>query len=403
MKRQLHRDVEEARRAALEVLHHNCRGPYHGLPRTAGWGYPEPYTRDLMIASLGVLVSGSDRLVRSLRRVLEVLARNQTPLGHVPSMVHDPENRGASDTTPLFLIGLAAYRRMSGQHAFLTTAARKALTWLDYQSPEDRVIVTQQPTTDWRDEQWVLGHGLFVNTLLYASLRLFGREAKAELLRELMNRFAVRTRRGWQHVHRGLALPHKPYYALWAYKEDASERFDLLGNSLAILTGIASPTRARVLIHWIEDESQALRAHGELALPLPPSLFPYIRPGDPDWRTRYAQFNPPGQYHNGGVWPVVCGFYVAAAVAAGCQPIAQRALAALTALVRPARQAQTPYGFNEWLRAQDGAPCGQDWQTWSAAMYLYAAACVESRATPLFDEVRLRPQDPEGQAGGGLF
>jgi len=42
--------IEEAKKAAIEVLLHNAHGPYHGLPRTAGWGYPEPYTRDLMLS-----------------------------------------------------------------------------------------------------------------------------------------------------------------------------------------------------------------------------------------------------------------------------------------------------------------------------------------------------------------
>ncbi len=51
--------IEEARQAALEVLLHNMKGPYQGLPRTAGWGYPEPYTRDLMISILGIAVSGN--------------------------------------------------------------------------------------------------------------------------------------------------------------------------------------------------------------------------------------------------------------------------------------------------------------------------------------------------------
>ncbi len=50
--------IEEARQAAIEVLLHNRKGPYQGLPRTAGWGYPEPYTRDLMISLLGIAVSG---------------------------------------------------------------------------------------------------------------------------------------------------------------------------------------------------------------------------------------------------------------------------------------------------------------------------------------------------------
>ena len=66
----LRKRVAAAKEAALEVLLHNARHGRHGLPRTAGWGYPEPYTRDLLIASLGVLVSGNDELRASLRSVL---------------------------------------------------------------------------------------------------------------------------------------------------------------------------------------------------------------------------------------------------------------------------------------------------------------------------------------------
>jgi hypothetical protein len=46
------------------------------------------------------------------------------------------------------------------------------------------------------------------------------------------------------------------------------------------------------------------------------------------------------------------------------------------------------FGFNEWHRAQDGKPCGEDWQSWSAAMYIYAVCCVEQRKTPFFDKIR---------------
>jgi len=35
-------------------------------------------------------------------------------------------------------------------------------------------------------------------------------------------------------------LDRKPYYALWSYKIHCSERLDLLGNSLAIISGLAS-------------------------------------------------------------------------------------------------------------------------------------------------------------------
>ncbi|MBL7134330.1 MAG: amylo-alpha-1,6-glucosidase [Phycisphaerae bacterium] len=388
MKRRRRDPVAEAKQAALEVLLHNARGPYQGLPRAAGWGYPEPYTRDLMISSLGILVSGNARLIGRLRRVLEVLAQNQSPLGHIPSLAHDPGDRGASDTTPLFLFGLGLFHRATGEADFLADAGEKALTWMDYQSPEDCVMVAQLPTSDWRDEQWVTGYGLYVNTIVYSYLQLFGQHDKAERLRRLMSRLTVTAEVKHRHVHEGLRLRRKPYYALCSYKVMPSERFDLLGNSLAILSGIAAPTRARALVAWVERECHALRQQGELALELPPNLFPYIRPEDPDWQPRYAKYNRPGEYHNGGIWPFICGFYVAAIVAASGHQLARKKLLALTDLVRPARDRPVPFGFNEWFGAQDGQPRGQDWQTWSAAMYLYAAASVEKRATPFFDTIR---------------
>ena len=381
-------DVRRAKEAALEVLLHNMHGPYHGLPRTAGWGYPEPYTRDLMIAGLGILVSGNRKLTASLRRVLETLATKQSPLGHIPSLVHDSDDRGASDTTPLFLLMLGCFRLATGEPDFLGEAAEKALTWMAYQSPSNRVMVGQLPTSDWRDEQWVVGFGLYVNTLVYAYLRLYGEHSKAARLRQLMGRFAVEGEEKHRHVHEGLALRRKPYYALWSYKVYRSERFDLLGNSLAILCGLTAPSRAADIIAWTEGECRAMRARGELAVDLPPNLFPFIQPEDPDWNRRYAKYNWPGEYHNGGVWPYVCGFYVAACVAAGRMRVARRGLSALTSLVLRARDPQLSFGFNEWLGARDGRPRGQDWQTWSAAMYLYAAACVEHQETPFFDRIR---------------
>jgi hypothetical protein len=380
--------LDEAREAALEVLRHNAIGPCRRLPRAAGWGYPEPYTRDLMIASLGILASGDHGLVDALRRTLVALAEHQSPLGHIPSLAHDPGNRGASDTTPLFLLALGLYRRVMGQPEFLEEAAHKALTWMRYQSPDDQVMVAQLPTSDWRDEQFVVGYALFVNTIVYSYLRLFGREAEAEQVRGFMSRLRVRAEIRSSHVHDGLVVPHKPYFALYSYKVYHSERFDLLGNSLAILTGIASPSRARRMISWIEAEVQNLRETGQLALDLPPCLFPYIRPDDPDWRPRYERFNRPGDYHNGGVWPFICGFYVAACVAAGRLRLARAKLAALTEAVRPWRERELRWGFNEWLNAQTGSPAGRDWQTWSASMYLYAAACVERRTTPFFEWIR---------------
>jgi hypothetical protein len=388
----LNQTIEEARQAALEVLLHNMKGPYQGLPRTAGWGYPEPYTRDLMISILGIAVSGNKELIKSIQRVLATLAKNQTEHGHIPSLVHDDDDRGASDTTPLFLLGLPIFRKITGKKKFLQTAAQKALTWMAYQSPADRSLVTQQPTSDWRDEQWVMGHGLYVNTIVYSYLRLFGQHKQADQLLKEMRHFTITGDVIHRHVHEGLVVPHKPYYALWSYKLYSSERFDLLGNSLAILSGIAPPSRAEEMIDWIEEECLSMKKKGQLALDLPPNFFPFIQPREPDWRSRYKKFNKPGDYHNGGIWPFVAGFYVAALVAAEKYQLAEEKLLVLTEVVKISNtrlNKNLQFGFNEWLKAQDGKPRGQNWQSWSAALYLYAAKCVEERRTPFFDEIRM--------------
>jgi hypothetical protein len=364
--------IQEAKHAALDVLLHNASGPFEGLPRTAGWGYPEPYTRDLLISALGIFASGNKDLLVALHRVLETLAWNQSRRGQIPSLVHDPENRGASDTTPLFLLILGMYRRYSGKPAFLEEAGAKALQWMDHQSVDDRELVVQQPTSDWRDEQWVLGQGLYVNALVHGYLKALGLEARAEGFRMAANR----------EDGQGFATEGQSTYAFWFYKVFRNNRCDLLGNSLAILTGLAGSDRARAMVAWIEAHGGELRARGELALDLPPCLFPYVQPQDSDWHERDGIYNPPGDYHNGGVWPFICGFYVAALVAAGEQSLAEAKLRALTALVRPSRKLPPThpgaFGFNEWFHAKDGTPAGEDWQTWSASMYLYAAACVEA-------------------------
>ena len=396
METTIRQEIEEAKQAALEVLLHNMKGPYHGLPRTAGWGYPEPYTRDLMISLLGIAVTENKELIDSIRKALETLAKNQTEHGHIPSLVHDPGDLGASDTTPLFLLALGIYRKLTGKQKFLQKAAQKALTWMAYQSPGDRYVVAQQPTSDWRDEQWVLGYGLYVNTLVYSYLRLFEQDEQAEQLRREMKHFTITGGVIHRHVHEGLVVPHKPYYALWSYKVHSSERFDLLGNSLAILSGIAPPSRAEEMIAWVEEECLSMRRKGELELDLPPNFFPFIRPRDPDWHPRYRKFNMPGNYHNGGIWPFISGFYVAALVAAKKYSLAEEKLLALTEAVKRSNtrlNKNLKFGFNEWLKAQNGRPMGQNWQTWSAALYLYAAKCVVERRTPFFDEIRSGPNN----------
>ncbi|QEN08770.1 amylo-alpha-1,6-glucosidase [Oceanispirochaeta crateris] len=386
--------IHKAELAAHEVLRHNAFGPFENLPRTAGWGYPEPYTRDLMIAMPGMLLCDDPILTDQMRMTLQTLASNQSPHGQIPSLVHDSKNRGASDTTPLYLLGLALFRAATGEKEFLEESARQALNWMTYQSPTDSALIGQLPTTDWRDEQWVIGYGLYVNTLAYAYLRFFGEKNQAAGLAQSFCCFDIKEGRAHSHVHSKLREKEKPYYGFWSFKVYSSERFDLLGNSLAILTGLAPLKRAKNIVKWISRECEFLKTNGDLIVDLPPNFFPYMRKEDPDWLDRYEQYNRPGEYHNGGIWPFINGFYIAALVAAEEYDLAEEKLMVLTELVQKSGNKDLTFGFNEWIKAQDGSIQGQDWQTWSAAMYIYAARCVRDRKTPFFDIIRQREVSP---------
>lgn len=380
--------IKAAETAALKVLLHNAKGPFLDLPRTAGWGYPEPYTRDLLISVLGIAVTDNAELLQTIRNVLLTLAKNQSDKGHIPSLVHDKDDRGASDTTPLFLIALGVFREVTEEPLFLEDAVNKALLWMEYQSPSDRHLVAQLPTSDWRDEQWVLGYGLFVNTLVYTYLLLLGNKKRAEKLRFEMERPTFTSNQAKNHIHEGLVISHKPYYALWSYKVYSSERFDLLGNSIAIISGVATSSKTGAIIGWVENECATMIKNKELSVDIPPNFFPFIEPSDADWRPRYADYNQPGNYHNGGIWPFISGLYIAALVAAKKYDLAEKKLLALTKLIKTAKNKELEFGFNEWYKAQDGKPMGQDWQTWSASNYLYAARCVAEKRTPFFDAIQ---------------
>jgi hypothetical protein len=51
------------------------------------------------------------------------------------------------------------------------------------------------------------------------------------------------------------------------------------------------------------------------------AIYPPIYPSEHEWREYYRSrnLNLPHQYHNGGIWPMIGGFHVAALVAHGWQ------------------------------------------------------------------------------------
>jgi hypothetical protein len=187
------------------------------------------------------------------------------------------------------------------------------------------------------------------------------------LLRHMQHTFSTESQGAEDSLGRKRWLPEKrclvndSYYLPYLGFRAVGEWFDSLGNLMAILAGVADAQRAAAILDFISR-----RKVDEWPVR---SLTPAVQPGDPDWRDYYGTLNTPHHYHNGGVWPFIGGFYVAALVAAGRCDEAAIALQKLAELNQRGE-------FNEWHHGETGDPMGVKDQAWSAGMYLFAYECV---------------------------
>jgi hypothetical protein len=148
---------------------------------------------------------------------------------------------------------------------------------------------------------------------------------------------------------------------------------DAFGNVLAVALGLVRRDPARRLL----DRLRALHVADRFPIR---SVCRPIRPGSPQWRPymlRHRQ-NLPWQYHNGGVWPLLGGFWVIALVQAGRR---EQARAELARLARACRLGG--WSFPEWLHGRTYAPRGMAGQSFSAAAFLLAERAVRDGRNPL--------------------
>ncbi len=310
-------------------------------------GYPHVWARDSVITSLGALLSPGHEYCLSVS--LRTLASQQSELGAIPNNVSvatgrlDHTNAGSVDSNLWFILGHAFQYRVTGDVAFLREEwpmLEKALVWLRYQDSNGCGLLEVHEAADWADLLANRFNVLYDNVLWYAALRAMAEMSRAldldasrydDMADDVRHKIRIVLWVGeenkaewgpncpghteWKHTLSQVdpVLVKRPFFLPYVAFRDFGDYCDVFGNLLAILFEVANPAQEKRILDYLHQVG--------IADPYPVRVLnPVIHPGNKDWREYYRNnnLNLPEQYHNGGIWPFVGGFYVAALVKAGC-------------------------------------------------------------------------------------
>jgi len=359
-------------------------------PKSTGRHYASIFGRDASICAIGMAASGEPDLIRIARDGLRTLAGYQAPNGQIPKYVKPELDEvdfwyaGCIDATLWWLIAVRILERMfpsAGLGKDLAPQTARALGWLQCQEHQVWYLLQQNEASDWADIMPRSGFVLYSNALWYWTKKLYALPT-APLTRDYANLLFApfgnavpeqRRARLLMHYIRNRCKP-SPFYLSFVNFSSWGEEVDVFGNILAHLVGLGDASAAGKVVSAL----LALKAN---------QPHPIRVVGDPVrresalWRLymqRHRQ-NLPWQYHNGGIWPFVGGFWVLLLARIGRE---QQAWAELERLALVNRL--NGWEFNEWFHGQSGEPMGMARQSWNAALYLLAYRALKDKARYFF-------------------
>lgn len=351
--------------------------------RSTSRGYTAIFGRDAAVCAIGMALSGDAELEAAAPLGLETLAAHQAANGQIPKFVDVERSEadfwylGCIDATLWWLIAIHFLDQRRPEPLLRSRFAdriARAVAWLQCQEHQRFFLLQQNEASDWADIMPRSGFVLYTNALWYYVKQSYGlphRDETGHNFQHLFHPFSrdlagYRRARLLAHYVRNKAKNRDLYlsfvnFAFWG------EEGDVFGNLLAILLGPARDQDAKRVLDALE------RANVHQPYPVRVVSDPIIQ-SDSLWRpymSRHRQ-NFAWQYHNGGIWPFVGGFWVAALARAGRRECARAELVKLAHV-----NGLDTHEFNEWLHGQTLAPSGMKGQSWNAAAFLMALKALE--------------------------
>ncbi len=346
--------------------------------------YTRIFGRDAAICVLAMAGSGVAALEQGAVDSLDSLAAMQARNGQIPKYV-DAQGReadfwylGCIDASLWWLIAVDHVRRhgrLPGMAQRWQPQVERALNWLLAQEHPHFHLLQQNEASDWADIMPRSGFVLYTNALWYRVKQLYalpGLEATHLHFNQVFHPFRRelpdyrRSRLMGHYARRGQRYPG--LYLSFVNLSVSGDEGDVFGNVLAVLFGLAGDSMAEEIIQTLLG-AQVAHPYPARAVTTP------ITSEHSLWRAymgRHRQ-NHPHQYHNGGIWPFIGGFWVLALAMRGKKALAQQELGKL-ALVN----SLDDWRFTEWFHGRTLVAMGMAGQSWNAAAYLMAKRALDT-------------------------
>lgn len=367
--------------------------------------YRRVWARDGVVCGLAGLLAEETTVTDGLRTTLETLAAHQGPQGQIPSNLRIGDKAvldvsygtlcGRVDTIPWFVVGVCQYAHATGDRAFaerMAPAIERGLDLLTAWEFNGRGLVYVPQGGDWADEFILHGYVLYDQLLRLWALRCAAsvlgddrRADDAERLTPLLRRTFWPSGHDEQddHYHPQALRQHlettgpQPFPPAALSPSGYVPLFDGWSNALAILLDLPDEQQRQALFEHVATLSPC-KLHGMV-----PAFWPPVDEGDLGWHDltqnhRGTFNNRPGHYHNGGLWPIVNGWWGAALAIDGREREAHVLLTRLHAANRTSRSDE-PWEFAEYLDADAAAPHGTPHLAWSAAGAVLLDAYLNDR------------------------
>jgi GH15 family glucan-1,4-alpha-glucosidase len=343
--------------------------------------YKRVWARDGVICGLAALASGDQDLIDTFRRTLETLAKNQHSNGTIPTNVMTTNGKvevsygglaGRVDAVTWFIIGICQYANYKKDMAFVAkynAEILKCLTLLETWEFNNKNLVYVPLSGNWADEYITDGYVLYDQLLRIWALRSYNHFSKDAAIKTKIKNIIKQIEVNYTPNSIGEKYHERAYndaniqdfmpctFSPAGYKS----QFDAFANSLALLLNIGDDAFQDTILNYFETLKE------QMPLELIPAFWPPINESDLDWNLlknncKYEFRNYPYEYHNGGSWSMVNGFYGLALLSKNKKGDAQKLLKQINSA-----NSVDDYSFHENFNSQTKAPNGVAFCAWSAA------------------------------------